>query len=367
MKYSLILALSLLSCAASLSAAVSANLVISVPEGTDDPQAPTAVDGVEGGLALAYGGKSFLRFIVKAGNGNVKLNNEAGNSGAPEIKAWGDLLDVLGDGNSLPGSPLSYVPEADEVIIITLNGENSNGGSAGFRANNGTGFGVIGGNPNRLDWRFDQAASEGIRLDVDATALPETHRVVISSITVGNGTPNGVVIPTVTNFAGGAVTGTEIVTLEDQSVLELSSAHELLGGRFGQIWVRQAVQPEAGDLGFCLQGISLDVLPYYGEWANYFLSNEAGDTETKTVLGSINTSLGEWVWSNDLSLWIYINESSVTNNGSWAYLPAESEAALGETSVVENDWLYLQELSQWLYQPASLVGETGSWVYVLGL
>jgi hypothetical protein len=141
----------------------------------------------------------------------------------------------------------------------------------------------------------------------------------------------------------------------------------LVGGRFGQIWLRQTVKPEQADDGFSLQGITVDVLPYHGEWAGYYLSSESGDTDTKTLLGSVNTGLGPWVWSNDLLLWIYIEEEWVTNNGSWAYLPIQSEAALGETTVVENDWLYLRDFSQWLYQPASLVDEGGSWVYVFGL
>lgn len=357
MKYSAIIIWCFLSCTAILSGAVTANLVITLPEGENDPQSPA-----DGAPNFSFGNRGILRFTIEGGTGNVMLDSQAGNSSVPEIKAYGDMLDVLGNGNYVPGSPLSYVPEIDEMIVITITGELPDGSNARLKADSGLGFAVAGGNPTRIDWRFDNTNSEAIRFEVDATALPATHRLIITSLIFGNG--NGMALPLVTDFSGGRVVGNEFITLEGQTALELSSAHELVGGEFGQLWLRQAVKAEQGDYGFSLQGISLEVLPYYGGWAGYLLSNEAGDTITRTLLGSINTGYGDWVWSHDLGLWFYMKEAWVARSGSWAYLPTNSMAALGTKTVVETDWLYLHEYAEWIYyKPVSMIGESGSWVF----
>lgn len=57
-------------------------------------------------------------------------------------------------------------------------------------------------------------------------------------------------------------------------------------------------------------------------WAGYDILNEAGDVDTGNLLGFINVSNGDWVWSYNLAKWIYLPESLVTQSGTWIYVPA---------------------------------------------
>ena len=353
-KLSLMALLSVLS-TLNLAAAVTANLVITAPEGTDDPQS-----AADGGLNASYG-KAQLNFIIKAGTGNVKLDSLATNSAVPEIKAWGDMLDVLGE-ESLPGSPLSYIPEADAKVTITINALNPDGTSGRLKADNGRGFGVGGSNPHRLDWNVNNAASETLKIDVDTTGIPATHRLDIVSLTLGNGEGNAV--PRITSFSNAVLRG-GLVT--EDTVFSLGSTHELVGGRFSSLNLTQAIKPAQGDDGFSLQGITLDILPYHGDWAGYYLADAAGNTDTQSLLGWVNVSNPGWTWSYNFSAWFYAQEGWVTQRGSWAYMPTASELALGEVAYVEPHWIWVYSQSRWIYQPSTAVTESGSWIFIFDL
>lgn len=58
------------------------------------------------------------------------------------------------------------------------------------------------------------------------------------------------------------------------------------------------------------------------QWAGFDILNEAGDVDTGNLLGIINVSNGDWVWSYDSAKWIYLPESLVTQAGTWNYVPA---------------------------------------------
>lgn len=335
--------------------AVTANLVIVAPDGTDDPQS-----GADGGLNASYGAAQ-LNFFVKAGTGNVHLDSLATNSAVQEIFAWGNLLDVLGE-SSLEGSPVSYVPDVDVKITITVRAQKPDGSNARLKADKGRGYGVEGSNPHRLDWNVNNATSETLKIDVDTTALPATHRLVIESLVLGNG--EGDAYPRIVDFAGGSTVG-ELVT--EGTVLELGGAHQLIGGRFSSLYLRQARKPAQGDDGFSLQGITFDVLPYHGEWGGYYFADADGNTNTLSLLGWVNAGPTGWVWSYTFSAWFYVAESWVTHQGSWAYMPAASEAALGEVIPVEPDWLWIQSRNRWVYRPGAAATPTGSWIFIFDL
>lgn len=54
------------------------------------------------------------------------------------------------------------------------------------------------------------------------------------------------------------------------------------------------------------------------EWAGYPVS-EAGDVNTDPWMGFLNVTLEPYVWSYSLNQWTYIEESIVTEDGSWTY------------------------------------------------
>jgi hypothetical protein len=54
-------------------------------------------------------------------------------------------------------------------------------------------------------------------------------------------------------------------------------------------------------------------------WAGYPVS-ETGDTNTGEWLGWINVSAEPWILSYSLNQWMYIDESAVSDSGSWAYV-----------------------------------------------
>lgn len=343
-----VLALSVMS----MEAAVTADLVIMAEEGTDDPQS-----AADGGQNVSYG-RAQLNFLVEAGTGNVKLDSVATNITEPEIKAWGDRLDVLGEA-SLVGSPLSYVPEADVKVTITLNAVTPDGANGRLKADVGRGFGVAGSNPHRLDWNSNNAKSETLKIDVDTMGLAATHRLKIVNLILGNGEGNAVA--ELEDFSNGKVTS-ELVA--ERTVFELGSAHELIGGHFSSIYLRQAFQPELADDGFSLQGITVDILPYHGTWAGYYHGDAEGRVETLSLLGAIDTGLAGWVWSYDLAGWFYVKEEWVTHGGSWVYMPASSESALGMYEEVGSDWVWLYDFATWVYRPASEVTDLGSWLFI---
>jgi hypothetical protein len=345
-----------------LSAAVTADLVITAPEGTDDPQS-----AADGGLNASYG-RAQLNFIVKAGTGNVKLDSLATNSGVPEIKDWGDRLDVLGE-ESLPGSPLTFIPELDARVRITINALKPDGTDGRLKADNGRGFGVEGSNPHRVDWNVNNAASEVLKIDVDLTELPSTHRLDIVSLTLGNaggGGSVGLSIPKLVDFSGGTLRG-QVLSEEEASLFLLGSAHELKGGRFSSLYLSQASKPETGNAGFSLQGITLDILPDYGDWAGYYLADPSGNTDTRSLLGWVNVANPGWTWSYNFSAWFYVQEGWVTHKGSWAYMPAASELALGQVDYVGPDWIWVYSQASWVYRPGVAVTESGSWIFIFDL
>jgi opacity protein-like surface antigen len=345
----------LVALAASAAASVTANLVIVAPEGTDDPQS-----AADGGLNAAYG-VAQLNFFVKGGSGNVHLDSLATNSQVTEIFDWGNRLDVLGE-TFLEGSPLAYVPDVDVKITITVRALRPDGNNGRLKADNGRGFGVEGSNPHRLDWNVNNATSETLKIDVDTTALPSTYRLAIESLILGNG--EGDAIPRIVDFAGGVSDG-GLVTQGTE--FELGGTHQLIGGRFSSLYLRQAKKPPQGDDGFSLQGIVFDVLPYYGEWAGHYYADELGNTSTLSLLGWVNAGSSGWVWSYNFSAWFYVAESWVSHQGSWAYMPAASEAALGEVIVVEPDWIWVQTYNRWIYRPASGASASGSWIFIFDL
>jgi len=355
MKYLYTVTLLLLFSALNLTAAVTANLVITAPEGTNDPQS-----GADGAPNSPYG-RARLTFIVKAGTGNVKLDSLATNSGIPEISDWGDRLDVLGE-ESLVGSPLEFIPEADAKVIITINAVKPDGLDGRLRADNGKGFGVEGSNPTRLDWNVNNASSETLRIDVDTTEIPATHRVDIVSLTLGNGNANAV--PRVIDFSNGVTRG-PLVT--EDTAFPLGSAHELVGGRFSSLYLTQAIKPAETNQGFNLQGITLDIVPYHGDWAGYYLADATGNTDTQSLLGWVNVANPGWVWSYNYSAWFYVAEGWVTHRGSWAYMPAASEQALGEVAYVEPDWMWVYSHAAWVYRPGTAVTPSGSWIFIFDL
>lgn len=55
-------------------------------------------------------------------------------------------------------------------------------------------------------------------------------------------------------------------------------------------------------------------------WAGYDIL-ETGDVDTSNWLGFINVNNSPWIYSYNLDQWMYIEESSVNNSGSWTYVP----------------------------------------------
>lgn len=337
--------------------AVTANLVITGAEGQDDPQSAG-----DGGLNSAYG-RAQLNFIVKADTGEVKLDSLATNSSVPEVAAWGDQLDVLGL-DSLEGSPVAFIPSIDTRVRVTINAVLPNGNDGRLKADSGRGFGVGGSNPHRVDWNVNNAVSEALRIEVDATELPSTHRVDIVSLLLGNAEGNAVA--RVVDFSNGRTVSSVVLETEDLE-FELGSAAELAGGQTGAIFLSQAIKPEQGDDGFSLRGITLDIVPNYGDWGGYYWADELGNTNTKSLLGWVNVFGGNWIWSYNFSAWFYVASDWVTHQGSWAYMPVASEAALGEVAFVEPDWIWVYSQSRWVYQPASGITGAGSWIFIFDL
>jgi len=54
-------------------------------------------------------------------------------------------------------------------------------------------------------------------------------------------------------------------------------------------------------------------------WAGYLVL-ETGDANTGEWLGWVNVSAKPWILNYDLNQWMYINESEVSDSGSWAYV-----------------------------------------------
>jgi hypothetical protein len=344
-------------CVVESSGSVNANLVITAAEGQDDPQS-----GADGGLNASYG-KGQLNFWIKADTGLVKLDSLATNSSVPEIFDWGNQLDVLNE-LSLEGSPIAYIPAVDEKIVVTVNAVNPEGANARLKAENGRGFGVGGSNPHRLDWNSKNATSEAIRLDVDTTGLSGNYRFVIESLHFGNG--EGDARPRIENFVGGSTVG-GLVEPDTVYEMELGGAHQLIGGRFDVLYIYQATKPPEGDDGFSLQGITFDVLPYHGEWGGYYFADAEGNTNTLSLLGWVNAAQIGWVWSYNFSAWFYIGSDWVTHRGTWAYMPAASEAALGDVYRVDPDWIYVTAYNRWVYRPGAAATEAGGWAFIYDL
>jgi hypothetical protein len=260
-------------------AGVVADLVITAAEaGIADPQTG----------ATTYGTKSNLNYNIKAGNGNLGLNNEAGNNGNANINIWGDALDF-----AAPVPRVSFAPGSDVPFKITLVGVNPTGGDQRLRADDGKGFGVGGGNATRVDWTSTAGSSEGIRVELDATNIPATHRLVVTGLEFGNANAIGTVQPQpqISTLAG-AATGFEGLlgkippAATNKVGFNLGAGVEVVGGGTGSFVVSQGVQPASGNVGFSLQGIAVEVLPV-GVTANLVIDGSAlGLTEPAVGLGT---------------------------------------------------------------------------------
>jgi len=55
-------------------------------------------------------------------------------------------------------------------------------------------------------------------------------------------------------------------------------------------------------------------------WAGYPIANEVGDVDTGTWLDWVNVTHAPWILSYSLNQWMYIEEASVTDSGSWVYI-----------------------------------------------
>ncbi|NDV61587.1 hypothetical protein G0Q06_03910 [Puniceicoccales bacterium CK1056] len=302
-KYVVLLISGLLTIAA-LEAQVTSDLIITKAEVgvTDDPQSPA-----DGGVSEEYGNKSFLNFSINDGNGNLALNNVVGNNGGtsptPEqllVRDWGDALDYTGatDLTSPPTGTGSNTP-----FKITLVGLDPDGVITRLRADDGIGFGVSGSNNVRLDWNSANTNSEAIRIELDATSIPSTHKLVITALELGNGNGIDAVQPEglISDLTGDATgfTGAlgSITPLTDKNVLPLGDGIVLLGGGTGSFTLSQATIPLTGNVGFSLQGIILDVVPV-GVFTNLVINKadvgESGVTDDpqSPADGGVNLTLG---------------------------------------------------------------------------
>ncbi|MEX0323739.1 MAG: spondin domain-containing protein [Puniceicoccaceae bacterium] len=55
-------------------------------------------------------------------------------------------------------------------------------------------------------------------------------------------------------------------------------------------------------------------------WGQYPVDGASGIVDTGDFLGLINVSASPWIWSYDLSSWIYFPEENINQNGGWTYI-----------------------------------------------
>ncbi len=55
-------------------------------------------------------------------------------------------------------------------------------------------------------------------------------------------------------------------------------------------------------------------------WANYPVDVD-GNVHASGLLGNLNVSLGDWVWSYGMNAYIYLPEANVLSNGAWVFVP----------------------------------------------
>ena len=56
------------------------------------------------------------------------------------------------------------------------------------------------------------------------------------------------------------------------------------------------------------------------DWAGYPWEDESGDVNTGNFIGWINVATGDFVWSYDLTNWLYCPEDHVTDDGAWMFV-----------------------------------------------
>jgi alpha-tubulin suppressor-like RCC1 family protein/formylglycine-generating enzyme required for sulfatase activity len=105
-----------------------------------------------------------------------------------------------------------------------------------------------------------------------------------------------------------------------------------------------------------------------------------GDLYAENGFSWMNVEKDPWVWIYSLSNYAYV--VSLKNAGAWMYFPSNRNAkeswdalvpdndgdvnwddGLGWVNIIKQPWVYVYALSQYVYLEESLVGSNGSWAY----
>lgn len=75
-------------------------------------------------------------------------------------------------------------------------------------------------------------------------------------------------------------------------------------------------------------GFGLIILPYRlrldpPDWAGWAIENDLLDVNTGQWLGWVNIEQAPWIWGYSLNSWIFLPEETITESGSWIYLPKD--------------------------------------------
>ena len=57
------------------------------------------------------------------------------------------------------------------------------------------------------------------------------------------------------------------------------------------------------------------------EWAGYPVAPDGHSVDTTPLMGWIDITLGDWVWSYSLSKYVYLPESNVSPTSAWVWIP----------------------------------------------
>lgn len=129
----------------------------------------------------------------------------------------------------------------------------------------------------------------------------------------------------------------------------------------------------------------------FGAWGPYAIVDAEQNVGTEDLVGWINVSLDPYVWSYSLNSYMYIDKSTITSSGAWAYvlnaagLPEDNQSEFGSWgpfAIVDVDanvgtgawmgwmnvslkpyvWNYI--LSDYIYMEESTITSSGAWVYL---